>query len=562
MSDSTPAPPAAGRGALTHDALLQQWMPRLFEWSDDAIVLLDPDHVVVDGNAAAERLLCRSMTELVGRKLLEFVAPHKRHEADRVRRLVDLEMTDGSVPGTRIPLRFEWTIDGHPDGPRHVMMTVSCVRDGLGGVLGYGLVAQDLTPERRAEQQQRALAQLSSTALKLNDVRSVFDAAVAIPVTCLDADHVTLFELRTGPRRLVSIAQAGWPRPELLRSLHLEVWPGSDLDEVLTTQRPHVIDGPWLVEGSEIPGVVADMGARIGSAVNVVVSSGGEPWGVLCASWVKPRTVHPGDVDTLQTVANVVSTVIERERNDELRLQHERTLRLGSLGQMAAGVAHDLANVLAGIEALVTVEATRPGMSAEGRHNLRQVRAEAQLGHQIIEEILDFARLAPLEPEPVHLGRWLAAQQPAIVSAMPERVHLVVDTGGLGGGPVVHADVCGLRRVLDNLVVNGVEAISGAGTVTIRVGAEHVGAADVTIGSGVPSGDWARLEVSDDGVGIDPESVPRIFEPFFTTKKHRRGTGLGLAQVHGLTFQHGGQVTVTSALGEGTTFTVWLPVAG
>lgn len=544
--------------------LVKQWLPRLFRWSNDAIVLLDLDHVVVGGNHAAERLFGWRGSDALGRPISEMVRSDRRARLKQIQRLAERHLMQPSSPGCEDPFCFDWTVRRPGDGAqRDVTMTVSGIRDDAGQLLGYGLVAIDVTAARRAEALQRALARLSTTALELRDVGAVFDAAVSIPFACLDADHVTLLELLTTGQQVRPVAQAGWPKPELLGSFDIDVDSDTALAKALVNQRSEVFGNLLPSSGPTMPRTVEPFGVDVGSAVSVCVVVGGTTWGTLCASWSEPRRIGPEDVDMLQTVANVVATVIERERNDQLRLQHERTLRLGSLGQMAAGVAHDLANVLAGIEAIAAVEATRPEVPAAAVESLSRIRGEAQLGHQIIEGILDFARLAPIEPEPLAVGSWLIRERDVLCSGLPEGVALVVDVGAEpGGGPVVRGDPCGLRRILDNLIANAVDAVAGRGTITLGLTMQHVGPTDTMLAEGLPTGEWARLDVTDDGAGIDPAILPRIFEPFFTTKRHRQGTGLGLAQVHGLASQHGGQATVTSTPGAGSTFSVWLPVAG
>ncbi len=542
-----------------------QWLGRLFRWASDAVILFDRDFAIVDVNPAAERLFGWTLDEVRGRSAADLVAP------DHLARLRDMQLlTAGRLRAASAtageddqPIDFEWTIN-RPDGTdRDVGLRVSAIRTDEGDLIGYGVIFQDVTAANRATTLRSAMALLSSTALQMRDVRAVFDAAVATPTACLGADHVTLFELLPGGLEVLPVAHHGWPDTDT-RSFRLEAGPASPFDEVLTTGRPLVLEHLALTPEDTIPATGRKLRLPVGSAVSVRISVGDQPWGVLTASWSAPRRIAPEEVDMLQTVANVVATVIERERNDLLRLQAERTLRLGALGQMAAGVAHDLANVLAGIEATVAAEAARPGVSPESAVTLGRVLEEAQHGHGIIDEILDFARLAPIDPEPLDLGSWLADQRPALESILPPAVPLVIETPD--EGPLVCGDPCGLRRIVTNLVANAGDAVAAAGPdaldpeVRIRLVTQLLHPGEAAEVEGMAPGPWARLDVVDTGPGIDPEVLPRVFEPFFSTKKHRRGTGLGLAQVHGLALQHGGHVSVTAPLGLGATFSIWFPV--
>jgi CheY-like chemotaxis protein len=125
--------------------------------------------------------------------------------------------------------------------------------------------------------------------------------------------------------------------------------------------------------------------------------------------------------------------------------------------------------------------------------------------------------------------------------------------------PSVEADAGMLEQVVMNLVVNARDAMPGGGRITIATGVEVLGADDVQVHPGRRAGTFARLSVTDTGTGMDAATVARLFEPFFTTKEAGKGTGLGLATVHGIVAQHNGWVEVTSEPGRGATFDVFIP---
>jgi two-component system cell cycle sensor histidine kinase/response regulator CckA len=141
---------------------------------------------------------------------------------------------------------------------------------------------------------------------------------------------------------------------------------------------------------------------------------------------------------------------------------------------------------------------------------------------------------------------------------MPETitVQLVTEPGQF----MVNADLTRLQQALMNLMVNAKDAMPNGGVVTLRLRIQKVAAGATPPLPEMPSGDWVCLSVTDTGTGIPAEVLSRIFEPFYTTKPRGKGTGLGLAQVHGIIKQHGGYIGVESQEGHGTTFTLYLPL--
>src|SRR4051794_24531808 len=125
----------------------------------------------------------------------------------------------------------------------------------------------------------------------------------------------------------------------------------------------------------------------------------------------------------------------------------------------------------------------------------------------------------------------------------------------------VNVDPTRLQQALMNLVVNAKDAMPAGGTLTLRLVRKRISAEQKPPLPGMPPGHWICLSVADSGSGIPTDLLPRIFEPFFTTKAPGKGTGLGLAQVHGIIKQHEGYIGVESQMGEGTTFTLYLPLA-
>jgi PAS domain S-box-containing protein len=222
--------------------------------------------------------------------------------------------------------------------------------------------------------------------------------------------------------------------------------------------------------------------------------------------------------------------------------------KMSSLGRMAASVAHEINNPLGAIVVYSHLLLETTSEDFPGRRNLEKIVREATRCRDIVRGLLDFARPGP--------GARLAADLNAIVHAAhdllrgqpPFRdIEVALD---LSPTPLeVACDSSQIQQAFTNLLVNAAEAISGPGTISIRSWLDA-------------SRRTAAVSFADSGCGIAPENLERVFEPFFTTKQEGHGTGLGLAIVYGIIERHGGTIKVDSRPGDGTTFTVCLPVKG
>ncbi len=235
--------------------------------------------------------------------------------------------------------------------------------------------------------------------------------------------------------------------------------------------------------------------------------------------------------------------VFVRDVTERTRLQQalEETRRLEALGRLAGGVAHDFNNLLQIISASLEI-AMRPAHDARGTEHVAIALDAAARGAQLTRQLLTFGRKQVAPPRHVDVAgvaRELGGWVPRLLG---DHVTLELDVPVLP--LVVSADRVQLEQMLLNLVTNARDAMPKGGRVLVSVQMR---------------GERVVIEVNDQGVGMDEDTRTRIFEPFFTTKE--RGTGLGLATVHGIAAQHGWELTVASAPGEGSTFRVEIPLA-
>jgi two-component system, NtrC family, sensor kinase len=245
------------------------------------------------------------------------------------------------------------------------------------------------------------------------------------------------------------------------------------------------------------------------------------------------------------------------------RLEAEEALkhgqRLEALGQLTGGVAHDFNNLLTVIRASVDL-LRRPHLSEERRQRyIDAISDTVSRATKLTAQLLAFARRQTLKPEVFDVGQCVTTLSDMIGTLTGSPIEIV--TRVPEQPCFVNADAGQFENALINIAVNARDAMGGEGrlTIIVRVVAELPGSA----GHPASAFGYVAISVNDTGTGIPQDQFGRIFEPFFTTKAVGQGTGLGLSQVFGFARQSGGEVTVASEVGQGSTFTLYLPrVAG
>jgi PAS domain S-box-containing protein len=231
--------------------------------------------------------------------------------------------------------------------------------------------------------------------------------------------------------------------------------------------------------------------------------------------------------------------------------------RLAAVGQLAAGIAHDFNNFLGTIILYTELLLQEPKISPKAQEKLATILQQARRAGTLTRQILDFSRRSVMERNPLDLQIFLKDIEALMGRTMPKNIRFHLDWNS--EAHMVNADPAHLQQVFMNLVINARDVMPNGGELYFEVTECTTDLRQTTPLTDMPPGKWIRIRVSDTGSGIPPEILPRIFEPFFTTKTPGVGTGLGLAQVYGIVKQHDGFIDVESTLGEGTSFTVYLP---
>ncbi|MCA1415858.1 response regulator [Bradyrhizobium sp. NBAIM20] len=266
-----------------------------------------------------------------------------------------------------------------------------------------------------------------------------------------------------------------------------------------------------------------------------------------------------------QTAQELEKLVVERTRaleeaNEQLRLEMkerirvEETLRqaqkIEAIGQLTGGVAHDFNNLLMVISGGLDMLDRQTDPNRRRRLMDGMIQA-AQRGASLTKQLLAFSRRQKLRPQPVDVAAQIGGMRELLDRSLRGDVHVEFDFPEQLWP--VEVDPGELELVILNLAVNARDAMPNGGTIIVR------GDNLPDLNEGEIAGDYVRLSVVDTGVGMPPEIMSRVFEPFFTTKDIGKGSGLGLAQVHGFATQSRGTVRIQSEVGRGTSIELYLP---
>jgi signal transduction histidine kinase len=255
----------------------------------------------------------------------------------------------------------------------------------------------------------------------------------------------------------------------------------------------------------------------------------------------------------------VGSSIFVFAHHDELEERMHKLQRLEAMTTLAAGLAHDFNNALAVIlGGLELFEYRVPTTDPDLRLMVQEMRTAASSASSLARRLLHLGRTRePVEFEPVQLAQLVQRTVSMMRRQLPQTISVECE---IAHDLVIRGSEEELHQVLINLLLNARDAMPGGGRLRIEARGlmlDRIEAAKYQLPT---RGAYVEVVVSDTGVGMDESTKARVFEPFFTTKPPGQGTGLGLAMIHNIVRRHGGAVVVDSALGRGTSFTLWLAV--
>jgi signal transduction histidine kinase len=251
----------------------------------------------------------------------------------------------------------------------------------------------------------------------------------------------------------------------------------------------------------------------------------------------------------LNAIARELAFILERIQINEERQKLQKQLlhadRLATIGQLAAGVAHELNEPLANILGFAQLVSKTPRLTGQTQQDIKKIITASFHAREIVKKLLLFSRQMPTKKTKVDINQ-IVREGLYFLESRCEKEGIKVTLSLAEDLPVIDADASQLTQVLVNLVVNAIQAMPQGGVITIQTHAhdKHV-----------------SLIVEDTGIGMDETIIKKIFIPFFTTKEVGQGTGLGLSVVHGIVTSHGGTIKVHSEVGHGSRFKIRLPVS-
>ena len=252
-------------------------------------------------------------------------------------------------------------------------------------------------------------------------------------------------------------------------------------------------------------------------------------------------------------MSGAITDITEREQMEE---QLRQSQKMEAVGQLAGGVAHDFNNILTVISGYANILKMDMAEDCKQVELVEQIVVAAERASQLTRGLLAFSRKQPMAPQKADLREIVQRVEKFLVRVIGEDIQLKTEL--LPYPLPVYVDLGQMEQVLINLAANARDAMASGGVFTISTGLLEE--CDSFYNFNAPPGRYGVVIISDNGKGMDAETQSRLFEPFFTTKEVGKGTGLGMAIVYGIVRQHKGLIKVMSSPGEGTTFSIYLPL--
>lgn len=256
------------------------------------------------------------------------------------------------------------------------------------------------------------------------------------------------------------------------------------------------------------------------------------------------------------TSLDITERKLAEEEKECLRAQLVQAQKMEAIGTLTGGIAHEFNNLLTVVSGYAELMLADKTAHDPEHAELQRIVGSARRGADLVNSLLAFSRKSDMHLGPVNLNYEVRQIKKLLDRTLPKMIEIELDLSN--GLPTVQADSAQIKQVLMNLALNSRDAMPEGGKFTIRT--SNLDHRPPFVPPGAQSGDYVQLIVSDTGIGMDADTLDRIFDPFYTTQGLACKRGLGLAVVHGIIEQHGGYIKCRSLSGQGTTFTIYLPV--
>ena len=290
----------------------------------------------------------------------------------------------------------------------------------------------------------------------------------------------------------------------------------------------------------------------------------GEVWSGHMQNRKKNATPYKAKVtispikDNQENITHYVTLLRDVTIEQKIEEQMRQTQKLEAIGTLAAGIAHEFNNILSSIIGYTELSELSLDKPEKLQNNFNRILNAGERARKLVQQILWFSRKTDFQPRPVKLENLVQEVGKFMKASLPRTIECSYHLNA--SGSMVFADPNQIHHVLMNICTNAAQAMKGrSGNLDIHMQAVEPGSAKESGYPGVAPGPLVRLSITDTGPGIDKETERKIFEPFFSTKEENGSSGLGLSVAHGIIKNHGGEITVESEPGHGTTFHVFLP---
>jgi PAS domain S-box-containing protein len=543
-----------------------------FDFAGIGMALVSPDGEFLRVNASLCTMLGRAALELLG------TADEAITHADD--REVQRAEACALLAGERDVVHYEKRYM-HPRGePLWVTVTLSLVRTDAGAPHYLLAQVQDVDQRKRLMTDLMAMNaryeryEAALTRLTMDQVAAAGDATDGliealhviseVVAETLDVDRVGIWQLAADETAFVALdvyeraAGRHVSGGRLEKAEHPIVFDGALTDQQVVTWDERDLDSPF---DSFIRRVLVPEGVR--SYLRAMVRNNGRWSGVLSVSRRSTaRPWAPDEQSFVVAVSNIVAARFAQATHRRVEQRIRESEKMAAIGQLAGGIAHDFNNLLAVIQGCSDLLLSQlPDELADERELTNAVREAGQRASLLTRQLLLFSRSVPSVARVVHPNDVITRLAAMLQRLLGEQVALSLELSQ--DLLAVRVDPSQLEQVVMNLVVNARDAMPGGGRISVvtrNASTEEVLAqAPPSLAGVARRRRFIQLVVRDTGSGIAPDVLPRIFEPFFTTKGAGKGTGLGLATVYAIAENAGGFVTVTSRLGEGSSFAIWMP---
>ena len=512
----------------------------------DQVIVVDRDCRVTDVNAAFLRQMGHTREEVIGRRCHELI--HRQGEIGD-----DAFHSDPAqqVWETGQPTRFTQASYDRDGDTRWFDVTVSPLYDAEGQVTQVVEAYRDVTTERRLEEKLAGVHSLGQDLVLSRNEKQVAQVTTDSAIFLLQARLCGLWLTDEEKRILIPQAYAGQTE-----SMNLYGRPLDDEEDIIAavarSGEPIYVPAAQKEPGHIDPATNA--GREASSELCVPLKVRDELIGVLYAESAGPDGFDETAIRSLSVLADYSALALQNARLYEAEREQRRLLeesqiqlvqseKLAATGRLASSLAHEINNPLQAIHNSLQLMLSFPLEPGEQQEYLQIASEEVERLVGLVSRMLSFARRPQREMKPTDLNK-VVEKVLALTHKYLQHHRVALWRDLCPDLPAVLGNPDELGQVFMNIVLNGVDAMTEGGTLRVS--------------SRIAADERLAVVISDTGPGIPSNHLDRIFEPFFSTKDD--GSGLGLSISHSIVERHGGEITVQSIEGEGTTFTVWLPV--